>query len=492
MSTRSHRRVRVRTHRGARTRNQMVLAGARSHARNPVAEMSVFLDSAEADEPLFGVVARYGKQMFVHDWRSFISGLFGYLAPLNTGLAYNLDEVAHQTSTSFGLTGSQIAEKLTLFPYYASFCAPDLRYRLQAEVLRRSSRILRGDLLKLIQRPRVIRMCRDCLETDKGCGLPLTWRRVHQLPGVVICPTHGGYLREFPQIACPSRAWPIPEDFSNGVATSFVSSRTHRPGIVAVATISQRILQDSALSFRNLPYQSWLEGARLAGYQRGRNTLESAKVAKDLVDFYGAEYLSHCELLPVSRQNWIVGRVTGAQTSAMALPQVLLYVFFENKIQNVSESWPTCPSRFAAHGPGHRVEVRIRSGGKYFCQCQCGMAFVGTRGEAPTRTTVSVYGEPYACEAQTLHWQGLSTADIAGRLGVSETTARRFVHKDQAYVQRTLSDFARNVALDWRTHVSILGSVSTVQKQCDGLYRRTRRYVPEEIEKSRIRRNLKR
>ncbi|MFM0100994.1 TniQ family protein [Paraburkholderia nemoris] len=454
--------------------------------------MSVYLNEAAPDEPLFSIVASYGKQMLVTDWKMFISGLFGYGARFNTGLAYNLNEVAQQTNVSMGMSAVEIAEKLTLFPYYAKLCANPLRARLLSQILNWSSERQPGDVLKLIQRPHVIRSCRSCANEDRSSGRVATWRRCHQLPGVVVCPRHGVWLREYPVNVQPYSAWPTLTDAEQAVSVDLDVSESQKIAVRRVADLSVSLLDDIGGGASLPDGEGWSDIARSCGYARGTNTLESALVCKDLIDTFGQNYLSRCNLLPSGRQNWVVGRVVGQQSAAAALPEVLLRVFFETRRPAGGEHWPVCPSRYAAHGAAHPVEIRTRSHGRLFCYCQCGMSFVKNVREDGTDPEISVYGEPYATEALRLANYGYSGAAIARNLGVSETTARRLIRRSQRYASSSVKATAARAARDWKAAVRSVGAVSVVQKKRDGLYRRVRRFNPEVIEDTRVRARSKR
>ncbi|WP_175163918.1 TnsD family Tn7-like transposition protein [Paraburkholderia fynbosensis] len=447
--------------------------------------MSVYLCEGAPDEPLFSMVAGYGKLMLVSDWKTFVSGLFGYGARFNTGLAYNLSEVAQQTRASLGMSALEIAERLTLFPYYAKFCSRSLRRQLLGRMMHWSLRHQRGDVQKLIQRPHVIRYCCSCADEDRSSGRAATWKRCHQLPGVLVCPRHGVWLFEHPVNVPAYSAWPTLADVKQAVPVEFDVSESEQSAIRRIGDLSASLLCDTGSNASPPGEGGWLELARNCGYARGKNTLESALLCEDLIHTFGENYLSRCNLLPSGRQNWVVGRVLGTQSAAAALPEVLLWVFFEIRGSASGEHWPVCPNRYAAHGPAHPVEVRRRSHVKLFCYCRCGMSFVKKVGDDDADSAISVYGEAYAAEAVRLASDGLSGAEIARSLGVSETTARNLTRGSQRYARSSVEATAARASSEWKAAVKSAGIVSVVQKERDGLYRRVRRFDPEALESTR-------
>ncbi|WP_405033606.1 TniQ family protein [Paraburkholderia terrae] len=48
--------------------------------------------------------------------------------------------------------------------------------------------------LRLPPGGREFRYCRRCISEDREHGVPMHWRRTHQLPGVVICVHHREFL----------------------------------------------------------------------------------------------------------------------------------------------------------------------------------------------------------------------------------------------------------------------------------------------------------
>lgn len=444
--------------------------------------MAIFLDVPYDDEPLFGVVARYGHRSRACSWMALVRNLFGYAAPLHTGLAYNLDVVAWETEHVWGMSGSDIANAMTLLPYYASLSSEDFAGRLSQRVRQRRSGPVPGDVSKFIRRAPAIRLCGACIASDRRIGFAMRWRRVHQLPGVFVCPEHGEPLLTVPLGTSIGRPWPVPEQLPLKQLTAFPScfDGSHPAG--RVSELSRRLLNGESVPMMINHPVNWLELARGTGYARGSNTIESGRLCRDFVAFYGEDYLEYCGLLPKSGQNWVVGRVGGRQVAPAALEDVLMCVFFSERLGiREPDSWPVCPSQFASHGPGHPVDHRVRSNGALYCYCQCGMSFRLTRGDTGRfdKLVISVFGEPYAIRARQLAEQGLRPVLISRELGVSETTARRLVSGEQRYTSISLAERSNSIALEWRNVVDKCGSSARAQRSHSGLFRQVRRFASE-------------
>ncbi|MHB9835085.1 TnsD family Tn7-like transposition protein [Paraburkholderia terrae] len=447
--------------------------------------MPVYLSRPGPDEPLFGVVAHYGKVMAVGNWKGFIASLFGYNARFNSGLAYNLDQVALQTTLSMGMTALEIVEQMTLFPYYAAFCGENLRKRILERMLVWRPEHLPGDILKLVQRPKVLRYCKASVDQDRREEEAIRWRRCHQLPGVFCCPQHADLLYEVSLAGRTVRVWPALLDVLAVNSEQVQIAPVRKSVIQEVAELSASILlggerdQGALFSIE----RSWNQIARDCGYARGRRTLESAQICKEMIELFGEDYLGRCAALPESDQNWIVGRLQGTQTASRSLPEILLSIFFKSRENGSTGHWPFCPSQFASHGSSHRVEVRVTRNSQYFCYCSCGMSFVESRQlREIQKSTVSVYGEPYVIEARRLAALGYSGAEIARRLGTSESTARRLMRRAQQYANRSIARTIAEAAVGWSDALGAQGGNTGAQKAYDGLYRRMRRFCPEKLD----------
>jgi len=438
------------------------------------------------DEPLFGLIATYGRQMKVADWPSFIVRLFGYRAGLSTGLAYNLDRVAEQTAESVGMTGVQLASQLTLYPYYASFCSDGLAQELLARMLKNRMGRQPGEFEKFLQRPPMLRLCRRCFNEDQSKGIAARWRRCHQLPGAIVCPRHFELLWQAPVRSHEQKVWPTPSAVGDIQPISIKPDDCHMIAIHRVSEVSAALLHGTTNSINLHGDRDWIGVARNCGYARSANTLDSRCLTRDLIEFYGKEYLDRCGLYPANKMNWVAGRIRGQQVAAAALPNILLHVFFERRGSEISDVWPTCPSRYADHGAFHPVEVRTRSKGKYFCYCRCGMSFT-TENIADSRSrrvVISVYGEPYAVRALQLADSGLSTAKIGIELGVAKSTARLLAGRAQRFARTPLKPVADLRALNWSAAVEEATTLRAAIKSHSALYRQVRRFRPELLEAS--------
>jgi hypothetical protein len=450
--------------------------------------MATDLRPPEEDEPLFGVISRYADELHVQDWQRFLRNLFGYRAHFSSALAYNLSCVAEQTAATWEVSPGQIAEKCTLFPFYAAFVLPEQAAIMLETLIVRQPRTLPRFMLKLIQQRKVVRCCDACLSEDTEGVRPRHFRRVHQLPGVVVCPTHGIWLRSFAYMSSAVTPWPsIGEARAGGPIASFAVSPDQRANLRRVARAAQYLLEArvtvDAEQLRRLCWRALHD----AGFAHGRDALQIGQVVQAFTSFYGPDYLRMVNLHPNTDQNWIAARLAGRQVASCTLPNLLLGVFCGNiGTSNVLEAWPSCPNNLASHGPGHRVEVRESHNGRYYARCRCGHSFTYqsvTEG-APVDVTVTVYGPDYADRARSLFSAGQCVADIARTLRISETTARRMVYKKVRGALPSRSESVAQLRARWQDAARQYGTVRMTSVMKPGLWKAIRRYAPEVLKRS--------
>lgn len=157
-----------------------------------------------------------------------LGALFGNRKVIATfDLPGHLQSLADRIPSDRGLSVDHIIDTLTLFPYFTAFVPP-----AQQEKARDSMRSGAVDGLHVrlglsafrIGRNQWLRFCPECVQEMQAAHGELWWRRDHQLPGVLVCPTHACLLLEsevsFSQFSrhefvaatsktCPSHARPV-------------------------------------------------------------------------------------------------------------------------------------------------------------------------------------------------------------------------------------------------------------------------------------------
>jgi hypothetical protein len=407
--------------------------------------MAIYLDEQLDDEPLFGLIARYLEKSSSTNTRTVLEGLFGEIRQASV-LGCRLEQVARETEACWGLSASEIAEKMTCFPYVAALSSPEKARKILDTMIgisligehRERSFRLRGHAL---------RFCMSCLREDQQSGDPMHWRRVHLLPGVILCPWHG------------ERLW---------VSTPLRKSRTH--GYFSPEGAIQSGAQSISLRLTDYQQRCCLELSRVsADMLYGRLTVSSSRFALELCeglrarsryfagrrqedcidrilsDCFGDEYLESYALGPTKKSFLSAmrskypppSRIVVALT-LMRLVEAQIVALDDARFHDLYDHQPSdsvrsrqgtplpilhCPSGLALHGPGHVVDKVIRRFGRLRAVCDCGLCFsLAETLTGANDMTVTVWGPDYVNEVRRLKSLGTGGTTIGHILGIPERT----------------------------------------------------------------------
>ena len=150
------------------------------------------------DEVLYSVWARYSDHIQCPHKDDVFQELFGNRKVKATvDLPCHLDYFVNNLPIGHSYTIDFFIDHHTLFPFYGPFL-PQERYRRLREQMRTGNGqaihmragIIGSDTLP----PQWLRYCPQCVEQDRTSFGECYWHRLHQAPGVEICPIHKAFL----------------------------------------------------------------------------------------------------------------------------------------------------------------------------------------------------------------------------------------------------------------------------------------------------------
>lgn len=198
------------------------------------------------DELLYSVCARYAKRTAYLNKQSVISELFG-----KRGLAAIVDfptRLNHLISVlprNHNYSAEQFINKNSLLPYFQPFL-PSKRAELARAEMKEDGvpnriRSRLGTRVKQIKNPSYLRFCPNCVFEDRKAFGETYWHRIHQLPGILVCPDHQCFLEE-----SSVRLGRMSSKFFHDAET-FVPSKLPRINKLDFQYSSQRILHKIAI-----------------------------------------------------------------------------------------------------------------------------------------------------------------------------------------------------------------------------------------------------
>jgi hypothetical protein len=255
-----------------------------------------FFPAAFPDETLHSVLSRYARLCGGHSRKAAFTGNRAAVSfTQNVAFPCRLDDLVESLPPGTDLSVSKIITRHTVLPYYAPFLTDD-----QMQHARTS---MAGDgkwlMLKLgvnasrIEGASRVRFCPACLNEDVVRVGAAYWHRVHQLPGVLVCPHHGDSLRMVDPSWYSRNSWQLhlPDDAE-------VQAHSHQVtvGLEAFPTLHQIALRSMQLLTLALNPLSpialracLMQRAAESGLTRGKSQrLDLCRLAAHMVGFFNA------------------------------------------------------------------------------------------------------------------------------------------------------------------------------------------------------------
>jgi hypothetical protein len=146
------------------------------------------------DELFYGTCARFTQIAAYRSKRMVVEQLFGTSNALAVmDLPSRLEYFVDHLLPGYLYSVDRIIDEQTLLPFYEPFLP-----RKRAIALRKDMRVgagmgihmRAGIMASRIRQPAYFRLCPHCVEVDRSHHGECYWHRVHQLPGVMLCPAH--------------------------------------------------------------------------------------------------------------------------------------------------------------------------------------------------------------------------------------------------------------------------------------------------------------
>jgi hypothetical protein len=157
------------------------------------------LPSPRPDELLYSLIARTAVHVGHWSPKGLLGAIYGDRGTLAIpDVPSSLGLIEELCRMAWDMPLEKLAHRHTLYPYYTHFLSADQRAKVMQRML------LRGEYLHLrlgicasgVRRTRYFRLCPSCAQEDLSQYGETYWRRIHHLPGVVVCAAHGEPLLE--------------------------------------------------------------------------------------------------------------------------------------------------------------------------------------------------------------------------------------------------------------------------------------------------------
>lgn len=265
--------------------------------------LEYFLDPYP-DELLYSVWARFSDQVRYPNRGDVSRELFGTksdhaLVDWSCSLSHLVDQLPEGHSYSV----DTLINRHTLFPLYAPFLPPERRDRLRHQMTSGNGKALSarlGMLTSHIPPHGWLRFCPACVNSDRERLGETYWHRLHQAPGVEVCPVHTIFLEDSTAERQSGKRTFIPAELA--VHQALPRSAAGDPlchFMLDIAKCADHLLHNAYTSpgpaFFRSQYISLLQRHGLITI---KGSLRVVEFLKALTDYYPPSFLSllHCEL----------------------------------------------------------------------------------------------------------------------------------------------------------------------------------------------------
>lgn len=281
------------------------------------------------DEILYSVLCRHHIRCGIPSARQTNLAVWGKIYGKKLFLPDGIENLVSQIPLSVNLTADRFINESTIFPLLKPFLTREKSYALINAI-----KFGNKDIYNIIGFSRVftlqhrfLRYCSQCVESDtKMYGEPY-WHRIHQLPGIYVCPIHSepliesgvgfDYLRNeyFPLIAAPMKST---QSYNDDIAMKLFNFAQDTMWLLKYGYELKNSEHTAEL------YDDWF---RVGKYRDFSGKTGSKRLAQDLIDYYGQEFLTMFGAYDFGACAWIKRIIQHQQSFQHPLHHLLLMRF---------------------------------------------------------------------------------------------------------------------------------------------------------------------
>jgi hypothetical protein len=412
------------------------------------------------DELLYSICARFSSRAGYPNIKSVVEELFGSkTASAVIDLPNRLGYLTAVLPVNSSLTVDRLIDQHTLLPFFSAF-QPASRIKQLRNDLRGSrgpaGHMRSGVMASRVPTPGYLRFCPACKREDEKRFGETYWHRLHQLPGVEVCPSHQIFLEDS---AVALRAGRNNLLFISAEQATHTAVKRHlsptnqdQLSLLKIAIDSTWLLEHPSHGVElNETYNRYLKLLSERGLANHTGSIYVSKLHEEFRSFYSTAFLKllGCEFTGKDqmKSNWLLRLVRHPKHLQHPLYHLLLIQF----LGRTTEEFFRLPSELGFFGEGpwpclnpaadhykRPVILEFRSGKRLrnikpvgIFSCDCGFAFARTGSDSTPEDRFRIgrmisFGPVWEAKLKEL-WKdsSLSLSEVGRRLGVDPLTARR-------------------------------------------------------------------
>jgi hypothetical protein len=407
------------------------------------------------DELFYSVCARYHARTKYRFKEATARDLFGNgRAKITIDLPSRFDFLIESLPPGHDYSSERLIYGNTLLPFFSPFLPPDRLTKIYDGMCRGDaggSIHGRIGILTSNIRSEFLNFCTVCVKEDrqKYRQQPY-WHRLHQIPGVIVCPAHQIFLeqsqvhvlkRRSPEAFVTAKQALISLPPARPIDSSNPDHQAHLRIARDAAWLMRHPVKGIELNALRGRYHGLLLERKLASYA---GVVRISALQREFKEFYSDKFLADLQCRIDRQSNWLVRLVQGSRSTHHPIHHLLLIHFLncsaeeffclpEKKEPFGKGPWP-CLNKASDHYQddrietceiGHTQDTNKRLMGTFRCDCGFGYRRIGQDTSPEARHTLSrvlSYGPIWETKLGEFYSSGnLSLNERAERLGVSRS-----------------------------------------------------------------------
>lgn len=418
--------------------------------------MMTFFPVPYDDEILYSILARYHIRSGNTSIKATLQDIYGKTSVTAVvDLPSHLQRLIYNMPINTQYTADDLVDKHTLYPFYSAFLPPQ-----QAEKIREYMKNDKGGgiynkiglMASSITLNQYFKFCPQCVKEDMEKYGELYWHRVHQIPGVYVCPKHKISLHDS---QVPVRGF-NKHEYKTAAPNvcKITDDKINYPDeiLVKMITLAEDVVFLLNHQFPNKPLEwfreQYLNRLKELGYANINGRIRQKDLLASFVDYYGNDFLKMVQSdIDINNDyNWLTGMLRRKNKTSHPLRHLLLMQFLGIPVTDMFNTrleykpfgdgpWP-CLNPAAAHYLEpviSSIEIKYCADNKRpigIFKCDCGFIYART---GPDReesdrcriTKIKAFGPVWEAKLRELAQGKLSLREAARRLHVDSATVKK-------------------------------------------------------------------
>lgn len=322
--------------------------------------MTFFIPRIYEDEILYSFISRYHERSGNIRINSTVEDLFSipYLKS-NIYLPGYINNLVNNFPKNCGYTSKEIILNHTLYPFFTFFDSEEFSEKIFNLMLSSDNNNIRNKsgTTNRKMNPIYFRFCLECIEEDLEKYGETYWHRIHQTPGVLVCPKHNNILYDSSvKINNANIIEYIAPNDTNCVCKH--NNIKYSPSIKEkLYDLAQNInfIMNSSFTNKNLEWyrQNYINALKIKGFASINGSLKVENIINEFKNYYTEEFLNiiDCNIDEDTYNNWLLDIFRKPRKRYHPIKHLLIIKFLgysiEDMINNKIEynpfgnpSWP--------------------------------------------------------------------------------------------------------------------------------------------------------